>query len=390
MATNHSLGPEHVLCSKFGRATSSSSLLEEKRSRAARYAMDSTPMYFAPDTADSGPLYLQGMSPNALEGASLVSGRPMSFGPQQMPIGSGSTAAHVPARQPMTNGVAPQATGQGSSQLHGTATSSGLMSGAVGGVEGESFNGAVTGPADDGVARLRVGGRVEQASAHQPTPPTTSMPLQQPPHPPSIQQQQQQRLPAMTTPTPADESRRMAGPQPQTPVDMSPGARLTVEAQRAMAQLASQRTALVQALQTRATRAATLYEGHAVQGDDQRDPAQDETSNEEVVWYSRLHGFLRRRVVEPVPEQVENLRRATPIASPQSTWMSAPSSPEQVLDPDVRQAMAQWTERRTFSIDLLNKARGSQRVLRRKKSVGKYRQHCSAEISMCKLFRRRT
>ena len=59
VASNHSLGPEHVLCSKFGRATSSSSLLEEKRSRAARYAMDSTPMYFAPDTADSGPLYLQ-------------------------------------------------------------------------------------------------------------------------------------------------------------------------------------------------------------------------------------------------------------------------------------------------------------------------------------------
>ena len=48
---------------------------------------------------------------------------------------------------------------------------------------------------------------------------------------------------------------------------------------------------------------------------------------------------------------MENLRRATPIASPQSTWLSAPSSPEQVLDPDVRQAMVQWTERRTSLLD---------------------------------------
>ena len=69
------------------------------------------------------------------------------------------------------------------------------------------------------------------------------------------------------------------------------------------------------------------------------------------MWYSRLHGFLRRRVVDPVREQVEQFRRATPIASPQSAWMSAPSSPEQVLDPDVRQAMAQWTERTTPLLD---------------------------------------
>ena len=137
----------------------------------------------------------------------------------------------------------------------------------------------------------------------------------------------------------------------ENPTDMSPGARLSVEAHRAMAQLASQRTALVQALQQRASRAPPQGEDFHDQGEVREDTLQGEGADEEVVWYSRLQGFLHRRVVEPVREQVENLRRSSPIASPQSMWMSAHSSPDQLLRPPVRQAMQRWTDQRTPLLD---------------------------------------
>ena len=216
--------------------------------------MDSTSRYLAPDPVDSGPLPYQGMSPTAVLGATLGSGRPTSFAPQQMPISYGSTTAPAPARQPMANGVAPQVSGQGSSQLHNAATGFG----ATGGVEGEAPCGVATGqvaytttgPDDDGAVRLRVRDGAEQASTQHPPPHSASMSSQQLPLPPTMRQpqQQQQHLSAETTSMPSDVGQRIEGPQPNPPVDMSPGTRLTVEAQRAMAQLASQRTALVQAL----------------------------------------------------------------------------------------------------------------------------------------------
>ena len=129
----------------------------------------------------------------------------------------------------------------------------------------------------------------------------------------------------------------------------STGARLSVEAQRAMAQLANQRAALVQALQTRARGTSEVGESHehvvsATMGAGSQEGSHD--NGEEVVWYSRLQGFLRRRVVEPVREQMETLRRGTPSASPQTTWFGSPlPASDPLMSPTTRRAMQEWTER---------------------------------------------
>ena len=74
------------------------------------------------------------------------------------------------------------------------------------------------------------------------------------------------------------------------------GMRPSTEAQRAMSQLAAQRTALVLALQNRARGATWADEtpGTAGQEIPQGGPqTRQEDANEEVVWYSRLQGCLR-------------------------------------------------------------------------------------------------
>ena len=241
-------------------------------------AMDATHTYFAAHAADPGPLQHQVMSPTAIDGASVVGGRPVSFGPRQMPISYGATAAPIPARQGLANGVVPRQSEQASSQLLGVGTASASTTEVVGIADGARHGSVATGLAaytiagsdDDVTARLGVGGRVEQAATYQPTPQTSSTAPQQLPHPPATQQQQQQqRLTAEATTAPAEVHGRAESTQAQASVDMSPGTRLSIEAQRAMAQLSSQRTALVQALQSRAARAITIDEGQSAQGADQ-------------------------------------------------------------------------------------------------------------------------
>ena len=309
--------------------------------------MASPPAYFVPQTPHPGPVQDQGMSPTLTEGLVAARSQPVSFGPRQMPVGYSSVSTRGSEGQGLANGV--------TSYSGGPVTSSGHDISGVGSRDDPNSEAAGR-PArartgsDDGTAMgLGVEGRVEHRhsiTSPATTPHSTPHQLPHPPHT-TLQQQEQSRTSALTSGT--DEGARVL--RGESYADMSPGTRLSVEAHRAMAQLSSQRTALVQALQQRASRSSFQDEGLRDQAVPSGEPLPSEGANEEVVWYSRLQGFLRRRVVEPVREQVENLRRSSPITSPQSTWISAPSSPDQILEPSVRQAMQRWTEQRAPLLD---------------------------------------
>ena len=160
---------------------------------------------------------------------------------------------------------------------------------------------------ETGPVVTRVQGNVGQHYANTPAPTIT-------PSAPAELASTQQPLPYAPS-----QERAQQPPEPSVPasgdsehVERSAGTQISLEAQRAMSQLASQRTGLVHALQQRAARASSAFA--VLEGEDEgsaavhpaREP-QLEDPGEEVVWYSRLQGFLRRRVVEPVREQVEHL-----------------------------------------------------------------------------------
>ena len=180
---------------------------------------------------------------------------------------------------------------------------------------------------------------------------TSRSPEQHPPvHPAPADQQQphtpaprQQALIQASTPL-AEGDLRGDGSDPLRGHTATAGTRLSVEAQRAMTQLANQRAALVQALQVRAR--GTLGAAESRETGDLGDVGPD--NGEEVLWYSRLQGFLRRRVMEPVREQMETLRRSAPSASPATTWFGSPlPTSDPLMSPTTRRAMQEWTERQS-------------------------------------------
>ena len=115
------------------------------------------------------------------------------------------------------------------------------------------------------------------------------------------------------------------------------------EARNAMAQLAEQQTALVAAVQSRARR---MLQGTGVEPSDQ-DPVH--SSEDHVVWYSRLRGLVQG-VVNPVMERVQVMRSRTAMSSPQA-WQSPTTTPEPretgtpLMEPAMQQAMQEWTQR---------------------------------------------
>ena len=239
----------------------------------------------------------------------------------------------------------------GSSLMNGTAATATLSPsapavGSVAVMSGSTAAGATLAP-ETGPVVTRVQDSVGQGYAYTPTPTAPSAPADST----TSQQQRPYTIPLDRVPQLPEPPASASGAS--APVEQSPGTRISLEAQRAMAQLASQRTALVHALQQRATRASSAFAASEGEGEGSaahllaRD-AQPEIPGEEVVWYSRLQGFLRRRVVEPVREQVENLRRSSLNPSPQSAWHSASPAPsESLMDAQTRRAMREWTEQGT-------------------------------------------
>ena len=272
-------------------------------------AMDDTstpiPVTYAPGHSTpvigSGPFpHAQGMSPTLTavfedqrqdNRGSLQGVR--GFG-SQLPVGYGATA--------------------GSSLMNGTAAAPSLgttpAASAAAAVDvdlGASEVASATAARETGPVATRVQGRVSQQYAHTPAPTNTSSA----PADPAPVQQQIPHAPLLDrVPQPPEPSVPVSGESVRA--EHSAGTRISLEAQRAMAQLASQRTALVQALQQRASRASSAFavvegEGGGSATANHAREARLEEPNEEVVWYSRLQGFLRRRVVEPVREQVESM-----------------------------------------------------------------------------------
>ena len=252
----------------------------------------------------------------------------------QLPVGYGATA-----ESNLVNGTA-------AAPSFGTALSSGtapVVSSGLGASEATDTAAA----RETGPVVTRVQGSVGQPYTY--TPASTT-----PPVAPAAASHTQQQLPYVSS-----QSRAQRPPEPHASVAGengrvdSAGTRLSLEAQRAMSQLSSQRTALVHALQQRAARASSAFATLEGDGDDSAtmrpgSTTQSEDQGEEVVWYSRLQGFLRRRVVEPVREQVEHLRRSPLNPSPQSAWQSASPAPsEPLMDAQTRRAMREWTEQGT-------------------------------------------
>ena len=308
------------------------------------------PAYF--DSAgDPGPYPVpQGMSPNVFPATSgHVAGEQRLGGSLQMPAGYGSTTS---TRGPLTNGIPSVPTAQGAAQRDERRSGAAGVSGGVPletatpvqlgrGARETGLEGATS--HDDVQGRVGVSytsTTSEQAPLVHPAPAE-----HQQPHTPAPRQQAagQASTPLAGGDLRDDISEPLQGHASTT------GARLSMEAQRAMTQLASQRAALVQALQTRARGASGVGEPlenvvpPAVEAESQGGSCDN---GDEVVWYSRLHGFLRRRVMDPVREQMETLRRGTLSASPQSTWFGSPlPTPDPLMDPATRRAMQEWTER---------------------------------------------
>ena len=291
---------------------------------------------YASSAEDSGPYpHPQGMSPSVSTAIlGHVAGEQGLGGSLQMPAGYGSTSL---TRGPLANGVLSAPTAQGA-----TLTDE-LRPGAADVSGGGSLE--TTEPIRLGRGTRETG--PEGATSHEGVQgrvgaPYTSTTSQQAPlvHP-APADHQHPHTPAPRQPAAAQVSTPLAGGElrddPSGSMQGPPtttGTRLSMEAQRAMTQLASQRAALVQALQTRARGASGVGGSHGQAASSVPDVGHQEGSydnGEEVVWYSRLQGFLRRRVMDPVWEQVETLRRGTPS--------------EPLMSPTTRRAMQEWTER---------------------------------------------
>ena len=148
-------------------------------------------------------------------------------------------------------------------------------------------------PAKPGPVVTRVQGNVGQQYTHTPAPTSTSPA----PADTALTQQQPSQAPLDDRAPQFPEPTVSASGDPGS-VERSAGARISLEAQRAMSQLAAQRTALVHALQQRANQASLAFA--PLEGEDDGSsvmpPARDDqrqVPGEEVVWYSRLQGFLR-------------------------------------------------------------------------------------------------
>ena len=251
----------------------------------------------------------------------------------QLPVSYGATAASS-----LMNGVSASSGGIEPASSSTTTQALHVVSGAS--QVPETAVARETGPAATGVPSNigRTYTSTPNPTLTSPAPAEQALTPQQLPHTPS--QSRDQRPPQLANPSSGDAESR----------ESSTGTRLSLEATRAMSQLASQRTALVQALQQRAARASSAFavlegEGEGSNGTHSATEPRLDEHGEEVVWYSRLQGFLRRRVVEPVREQVEHLRRSPLNPSPQSAWHSASPAPsEPLMDPQIRRAMREWTE----------------------------------------------
>ncbi|CAE7392349.1 RE1 [Symbiodinium natans] len=89
-----------------------------------------------------------------------------------------------------------------------------------------------------------------------------------------------------------------------------------------------------------------MLQGTGVEQSDQ-DPVH--SSEDHVVWYSRLRGLVQG-VVNPVMERVQVTRSRTAMSSPQA-WQSPTTTPEPreagtpLMEPAMQQAMQEWTQR---------------------------------------------
>ena len=315
----------------------------------------SAPLYSLPDSIPEPYPVLQGMSPNAatvIRDSSATERR--LGGALQLPVGYGATAS---AYESLENGVSAALGGQGATQRDGQRPGAVDFSGSrpretsslvqpERGTRPTGLDGVTTHVGVQG----RVG--VEQALR------TSTTPEQPPPVHLAPADRQQSRTLAQQQQAAAQVTTSFAEGDPRDDVSetlqgqaAAAGTRLSVEAQRAMAQLASQRAALVQALQARARGtlgAVETQENANPEGADIEPSERPYENGEEVVWYSRLQGFLRRRVMEPVREQMETFRRSTPSASPQTTWFGSPlPTSDPLMTPTTRRAMQEWTERQS-------------------------------------------
>ena len=294
---------------------------------------------------------LQGMSPNAATAIRGSAGSEQRLGGAlQMPVGYGSTA---PTTGPLTNGIPAALGGQGATQRDGQRSGAADVSGGrpldTPALAQSERGLRATGP--DGVTshegvqgRAGVEQQLHTGIFHEQSPLWPPAPADhQQPHVPT---QRQQAAAQVLSPL-AGRDLRDDVPETLQEQAATAGTRLSAEAQRAMSQLASQRAALVQALQARArgTLGTVEPQENASPGvTDTGPPERPHDNGEEVVWYSRLQGFLRRRVMEPVREQMETFRRSTPSASPQTTWFGSPlPTSDPLMTPTTRRAMQEWT-----------------------------------------------
>ena len=269
-----------------------------------------------------------------------------------MPVGYGST---ISEREPLVNGVPTVFGAQGATQRDRERSGAADVSGS-----GPSVTATLVpferGARETGPERVAGYGAVQGRVGVEHLAQTSRPPEQHPPVHPAPADQQQPHTPAQRQHVPMQASTPLADGSlhgddsgPLQGHTATAGTRLSVEAQRAMTQLASQRAALVHALQVRAR--GTLGTPEPQETGDPGDAGatlqeRSYDNGEEVVWYSRLQGFLRRRVMEPVREQMETLRRSAPSASPATTWFGSPlPASDPLMSPTTRRAMQEWTER---------------------------------------------
>ena len=248
----------------------------------------SAPLYSIPDSIPEPYPVLLGMSPNAAAAIRDSSATERRLGGAlQLPGGYGATAS---AYEPLANGVSAALGGQGTTQRDGQrpgaadASASGPLEQPDRGTRATGLDGVTT---HEGV-QGRAG--VEQAlhtstTPEQPPPVHLAPADRQQPHTPA--QQQQAAAQVTTSFAEGDACDDVSGPLQGHAA--TAGTRLSAEAQRAMAQLASQRAALVQALQARArgtVGAVEAQENASPGATDMEPPERPYDNGEEVVWYS--------------------------------------------------------------------------------------------------------
>ena len=215
-------------------------------------------MYSAPAVVSEPYPAVQGMSPNAataMRGSAAGERRVGGALHLQMPVGYGSIA---PATGPLTNGISAASGGQGTTQRDGQRLGAADVSGGrplATPALVQSERGPRTAGLDGVTSYEGVQGRVgvEQPSyastMHEQPPLLPPAPADhQQPHVPAQRQQAAAQMPTSL----AGGDLRDDGPEEWQGQAATAGTRLSAEAHRAMSQLASQRAALVQALQARA------------------------------------------------------------------------------------------------------------------------------------------